>query len=380
MIVRRLYIKSFRGIEEKLLEFGDNVNIVYGAGRSGKTSIVDALLFLQRYSLSPSQYLDPLLNIWFGEAVVHGKAGKFQIMINTLDKELQGFFGIEVDTQHNRVVEQYIVDDTLFAVKDGVLEAEDPRLLKLKLFEHETGGKSFWDKMDRGIIPITKLPWKTIADLVSIETAFYGIETAFEKVPDILSDAMIPRLRGVDDEGKKELTARVRKFFKYAFKLHYMLRRSVIVRYIDYKNAVGPSKIRGHAVDPHFSNLPWILYNIFEKDLTHKLSDCLRSIGLHDLVIGVEKTIDQRYYLTINVKGKDIVRDGIPVSIVKLLSLCVASCYASNLIVFDDYDEYLNVEDIAKVFSTIIPMNKQYILTSRRPVIVRDERIKIINL
>lgn len=43
MIVEKLTLKNFRGIEEIELDFDERVNVVFGANGAGKSTILDAL-------------------------------------------------------------------------------------------------------------------------------------------------------------------------------------------------------------------------------------------------------------------------------------------------------------------------------------------------
>ena len=46
MIIENLAVKDFRNYEYLELEFGKNVNIIYGQNGQGKTNIVEAIHFL----------------------------------------------------------------------------------------------------------------------------------------------------------------------------------------------------------------------------------------------------------------------------------------------------------------------------------------------
>ncbi len=375
MFLKELFIKNYRGIDKKRLVFKENINILYGANRSGKTSIVDSLLFLQRYLMNPSHTLEHLLNIWFGEAIAHGRSREFSIFVKTIDREegLEGFFGLRVDVDKNRVREIYIVEDTVFSIENGVLEASDLKNFKEKSLGLVPRDESIWDVIGKKKITIARLPWRTVAGLISSEIIYYGFETAYTKTPDILSKILVSRLTDFSEEAKKLFGERLVMFLRYAFKTLYHVKRSVIVKYIDYKNAVGPSKFRGHIIDPHFSNLPWIIYTMYERDMTKELIDCLRGVGIPLSMFGVEKTVDQRYYIVLETSGREIMRDGIPASMVKLLSLCTASCYSRGFIVFDDYDEYIDPSIVGQLLGILRDTGKQYIFTTRRKPLYVDD-------
>ncbi|OYT39202.1 MAG: hypothetical protein B6U89_04480 [Desulfurococcales archaeon ex4484_58] len=383
MYIHELYVKNFRGISEKKLLFHEGINIIRGPSSSGKTSLVDSLLFLQRFSLNPTLTLEYLLNVWFGEAIVYRKAKEFEIMIQTIEGEQRSYFGLRVNISRDKIREFYIVKDTYFIVDGGDLYAQDIRAVKKKPANYSYEETNIWDQIPirSHKLAFTKLPWKTIAGMISHEASYYGYDVALEKAPYVLSRVLVSKT-DLSGEARNLMINRLIDLFKYAFKLHRLFRRSVIIKSIDFKNAVGPTKLRGYVVDPHFSNLPWIIYTLHEKGSIDELFDCLNKIGVNESLSGVSKTVDQRYYLIINSGGREIVREGIPTNFIKLLTICTAACYSKKLIVIDDFDEFLDENLVHALLKTLLTFNKQFILTTRHPYTFKnlDERINLIGI
>jgi exonuclease SbcC len=46
VIINRLSVQDFKGVDKKEIEFSDGVNVIYGANRTGKTSLLDALYWV----------------------------------------------------------------------------------------------------------------------------------------------------------------------------------------------------------------------------------------------------------------------------------------------------------------------------------------------
>ncbi len=383
MHISELYISSFKGIQSKTLSLTPGINVIRGGKCSGKTSIVDSLLFIQRYSLTPTRSLEYLLNIWFGVSVAHGRSRSFEIMVHTRGsgESENGYYGLKADTGHNIIEEFYVVGDTSLIVRQDALEITSTYLFNRELAEREGIREDVWDRIRKRRLKISGLPWKTVASMVSSEVIHYGFDVAYKKVPQAVSALLVERMVDLSGEEKQLVKNRLVQILRYAFKVVRFFRRSVIVKNIDYKNAVGPSKIRGLTIDPHFSNLPWIIYRLYESRRVGDLLSCLESIGLNDTLHGVEKTIDQRYYLVVVSGRREVMRDGISTSFVKATAICTALHYADDLVVFDDFDEYLDDDLVHSLLKIMGGSGKQVLLTTRRKLIVGGvNRINIIDL
>ncbi len=369
MHITRLYIEGFRGIDKRQIELNPGLNILRGRRCSGKTSVVDSLLFLQRFSISPSRSLENLLHTWFTYAVVHRSGNKFTVAIETNgEDEEKGVFGLTGDVKENSINEFYVVKDTIVSMKMDSMEISSIFLSRASFLEEVKSrlGENIWSRISKKRIKYKRVPWKTIAGLVWSEITHYGFEIAYKKIPEAIATILVNRAVDLSKEERETLKPRLAEILRYAFKINRFLRRSVVAKHIDYKNAIGPSKLRGHSIDPHFSNLPWILYNMYRVEKHGGVIDCLSRLGVRDGLHGIDKTIDHRYYIVVSSQGREITREGIATSFVKSLALCTAINYAEDLVVIDDFDEYLDEELAGNFLRLAVETGKQVILTTRR--------------
>jgi len=129
MLVEEVYIESFRGIAKRVLKLSSGVNVVYGKPFSGKTSIVDAILFTRRFMLNPSSSLETLLHTWFSETVFYSGKRKFSIAFKTRSENASGIYGLVADSEANTLSEYYITGDTALHSSSGVIEITSPMLI-----------------------------------------------------------------------------------------------------------------------------------------------------------------------------------------------------------------------------------------------------------
>ncbi|GEM_PF-4265322 len=369
MHITRLYIEGFRGIDKREIKLNPGLNILRGRRCSGKTSVVDSLLFLQRFSISPSRSLENLLHTWFTYAVVHRSGNKFTVAVETNgEDEEKGVFGLTGDVKGNSINEFYVVKDTIVSMKMDSMEISSIFLSRASFLEEVKSrlGENIWSRISKKRIKYKRVPWKTIAGLVWSEITHYGFEIAYKKIPEAIATILVNRAVDLSKEERETLKPRLAEILRYAFKINRFLRRSVVAKHIDYKNAIGPSKLRGHSIDPHFSNLPWILYNMYRVEKHGGVIDCLSRLGVRDGLHGIDKTVDHRYYIVVSSQGREIMREGIATSFVKSLALCTAINYAEELVVVDDFDEYLDEELAGNFLRLAVETSKQVILTTRR--------------
>ena len=380
MHISKLHVKSFRGLNKHVIELDKGLNILHGRRCSGKTSIVDSLLFLQRFIISPSRRLEALLHTWFTLAIVHKGGNKFSIAIKTLGRETErGIFGIIGDLKENSIQEFYAVGDTLISMKTGQMEISNILLSREDFIEElrDEIEENVWNRVSRKKLRYEKVPWTTITGLIWGEITHYGFDIAYKNIPEAIATILLKRAKDLSKEEKDLLKPRIVSVLKYAFKINRFLRRSVVAKHIDYKNAIGPSKLRGYTIDPHFSNLPWILYNIYRGDEHKDILQCLSEMGVHDMLHGIERTVDHRYYIIASSRGTEIIREGIASSFIKALALCTAIKYAENLVVIDDFDEYLDEELSLNFLKIAGNVRKQVILTTRHRIEYGELKDKI---
>ncbi len=370
MYLKKLYISRFRGIDEKEIDFNKRLNILIGSRNSGKTSIVDSLLFLQKYVLTPTYSLEPLLHTWFTSSLTYMGSRKTSILVKLEDNRDELFLELDIDIRKNTIEEKYVYKDTILGVREGnwvvyniYIDSSKPILKEAEKLE-ENIWESFEKKMIKFINPFNK----TITGTINAYIFYYGFKTAYETLPSSLANTLLEGVKDLKDKNKELLKNRLVELLRNVFKIIYLLRSSIIVRGIDYKNAIGPSKLRGHVVDPYCSNLPWIIYSIQKNGRLYYINNCLKKMGLEERIRGVEKTIDRRYYLVISSDKYIITRESISLSIVKSIIICLSFCYPSNLVVIDDYDEYLDEELLINSLKYMKNVDRQIILTTRRSI------------
>lgn len=370
MFLKKLYISKFRGIDEREVDLCKRLNIIVSEKRIGKTSIVDSILFLQRYVLSPSYSLEPLLHTWFTSSLTHFGSRKSSIIVEIVDNNEKVFFGLDIDVKKNTIEEKYVYKDTVLATKEGDWAIYNVYIDSSKLLTREAGklGENIWENIEKKLLRFTKPVTKTVTGAISAEILYYGFKTAYETLPQSIADTLLSIAKDLRSKHIELLRNRLVYILKYAFKINYFLRNSIVIRGIDYKNAIGPSKLRGSIIDPYCSNLPWIIYSIQRRGQLDCVNSCLENLGISEYVRGVEKTIDRRYYLVLSMEKHIIARESIPLSVIKSLLLCTSICYPSNIIVIDDYDDYLDKSLVQSILKYLKKVDRQVVFTSRREI------------
>jgi len=366
MYISRLYIRNFRGIREKVVEFKPGLNILYGGRCSGKTSIVDSLLFIQRYLISPTRNLLNLVHTWFTYGLAYRGEDVFNIAVETtFENNVKGLFNLTVNVDDGDISEMYIYGDTAIESSKGEIKVMDVKLVDQKLLKQVAQPSDFWDRMEKKEFTFRNLPWRSISEFLVNETIYFNYEEAVEKIPVVFSRLITNRYLSLSRELLNGLRSRIENVVRYALHIHDLFRGSVIVKQIDYKNAIGPSKFRGVLIDPHFSNLPWIIKQIGEIGEFNELNKCLENMGFRDISLSVDKTIDQRYYLVVESKGLKLIRESISLSLLKTISLCTILTYGRKLIVIDDFEVYMDNDMIRRFINMISKIDRQVILTTR---------------
>ncbi len=289
-------------------------------------------------------------------------------MIRT-SNDREGYLRITYNKTTNNFREDYVVDNTLYVIENGVLRIKDVRKARSKPIDYpETIRETPWDKLGVSRIVIGKLPWRTLSRMVSVETVYWGgFRLAKTHVPIILGKILSSRIDdriGVED--KKVITRILGELFKYVFDVYEYISSTNIVKSINFKNVCGPSRFRGRIVDPFASNIPWIYLLLEESNRGEYVRECLEASGFKGIDISVGKTIDNKYYLNIRVKGIHISPHSLPYSLVKTLTVCVVSHYSNGTIVMDDFDEFLDRYIVGNLIDYLVGLNKQFILTTRR--------------
>jgi hypothetical protein len=362
------------------------VNIIYGKPFSGKTSLVDAFLFLKKYSSIATQKIEYISEYWSIDDILYSNHKIFAIMIRT-SNDREGYLRIIYNKTTNSFREDYIVSNTLYVIENGVLRIKDIRKARSKPIDYpETIGKTPWDKLSVYKIIIGKLPWRTLSRMVSVETVYWGgFKLAKTHVPVILGKILSSRINDkVSIEDKKVVTEILGELFRYVFDVYEYISLTNIIKSINFKNVCGPSRFRGRAVDPFASNIPWIYLLLEESNREGYVRECLEASGFKDVDISVAKTIDNKYYLNVRINGVHVSPHSLPYSLIKTLTICVVSHYSSGSIVIDDFDEFLNREIVNALIDYLIELNKQFILTTRREprgdLGISGDKVNIINM
>jgi len=366
LYISRLYIRNFRGIREKLVEFKPSLNILYGGKCSGKTSIVDSLLFTQRYLTSPTRNLLNLTHTWFTYGLAYRDEDVFNITVETtFEDNVKGLFSLTVNIDNGDISEMFIYGDTAIESSKGEIKVMDVKLVDQKLLKQVAQLSDFWDRMEKKEFIYRNLPWRSISEFLVNETIYFNFEEAVEKIPVVFSRLLTNKYLNLDRDVLNKFRARIENVTRYALRIHDLFRGSVIVKQIDYKNATGPSKLRGVLIDPHFSNLPWIIKQIREMDRYGEMNKCLNNMGFKDVSLNVDKTVDQRYYLVVESKGLELIRESISLSLLKAISICAAVVYGRRLIVIDDFEVYMDYDMIRSFINMLSGIDRQVILTTR---------------
>ena len=364
-LFKELFIKNFKGFKRLHIRYTPGINIIYGKRCSGKTSLVDALLFLQLYSyyygsFVKSRYItDPSIYSHMGET-------EFYIMAKLQFGEDSYYFRVDVDVEKPVYRETYIIGDTVFTYRsDGRLSIKDVRKSRYVPKNYQTPGESIWEQIGKWRIILSNLPWRSLGHLVSIEASYWGgITEAIKHVPEIISRVLVYRIELKDKKLLNEVKMRLKKLFESVFITHRYLREIAVLKYIDLKNAIGPSKHVSRIFDPYASNFPWIYLLLIRRGYSDIIHEYLKKLGLK-LKVSVGSTIDNRYYLVSTAKSKAIYLLNMPTSLVKILVLVSALLYSNGVVIIDDFDEYLDNTVAEKLLEIYSERAKQAILTTR---------------
>ncbi len=365
---KEVFIRNFRGFKEKRLELKPGLNIVFGDNCTGKSSLVDSILFLQQYSYYAGNphihhplIADPSTQVLAGEkeftvAVRMSLAGIGDI-----------YYRLDVETEHIMYTESFIIGDTVYTYSDGSLRIKNARRSRYTPEGYRFEGESIWDKLGVWRIKVGGLPWRNTAHLVSIETSHWGgIVEATRNVPEILSRIISARMGPETRVMTGGIRRRLRDFFKTIFLAHNFLRGTVIIKGIDFKNAIGPSKHLSMIMNPYASNFPWIFLNALRMGHGEAIRRDMEALGYTDREFSVASTIDNRFYLLMTMKGRAVYSTRLPYSLVKALIYVVASHFSNRYMIIDDYDEYLDEESSRRILERIRGNTDQLILTTRR--------------
>ncbi len=345
--------------------FKQGINVIHGRGCSGKTSIIDAFLFLQLYSYYYGSTIknriltDPTLYSYMGET-------EFSIMTGLKINDNEYFFRIDVDTEKPEYVESYIIRDTVFTYRPiGRLSIKDARRSKYIPPGYNAPRDTLWDRIGKWRLVISNLPWNSLGHLVSVESSYWGgIDEAIKHVPEIISRILASKIRLSDRELLTEIRIRLKELFTYVFITHRFLRGIVVLKYIDYKNAVGPSKHVSRIFDPYASNFPWIYLSLIKNGKSDEISRYLRNMG-YDYNVSIGSTIDNRYYLILTQKNKALYLFNLPTSLIKTLIILSTIFYSNGVVVIDDFEEFLDEKEINQLLEIFRRNTIQLIATSR---------------
>jgi hypothetical protein len=377
-LISKLHLIGFKGIRNRTFNLQTGINIIHGGSCTGKSSIIDALHLLQLYSYyAASPYETHITLSDPSSYVYHGEDGFTIIMGMDTGRGSGSIYRLDYDRKLMQYTETYIINDTVYTYSGGRLRIKDARISRYtpKWYEFEPG--EFWDKIGKWKITIRGLPWRNTPHLVAIEMGHWGgIEEATRNVPLILARVISGKIALEDRNLAKMLRGKIRVFFQTVFQTHSFLRGMAILKHIDYKNALGPSKHLSQMIDPYGSNFPWIYLNALRLGLGEKIKNTMRSLGF-DKDYAVESTIDNRYYIVlIDRQGKVYFRT-IPYSISKALIITVSLYYSNGVLAIDDFDEYLEPELAERLLEILGREGKQVIATSRR---LRSGNANIIEL
>ncbi len=381
-MIKELIIENFRGFKEYMIEFDKGLNVIHGGNCKGKSSIIDSILFLQMYSYyagNPHEHhpviTDPSVLVRAGEK-------EFCVALKLYHEGVGDvYYRIDVDTEGIMYTESFIIDDTVYTYSGGVLRIKDARRSRYTPKTHEIPGETLWDRINKWKIKVAGLPWRNTSHLVSVETSHWGgIVEAAENVPEILSRIISARLIISGREVAENLRLRLRRFFKTVFLTHYFLRRMVVLKNIDYKNAIGPSKHLTLIMDPYASNFPWILLNAIRMGHGPSIRKDMEELGYKGREFSVASTIDNRYYLLMTVNGRAVYTTRLPLSLVKTLVYVTAARFSNGHLLIDDFDDHLDEDSSIKLLNVLKQNTNQLIVATRRKYIAERAVGRIIDL
>ncbi len=374
-------IINFRGFTDKEFKFSPGLNIIYGKSRSGKTTIIDAFLFLQLFSYFYGSLYEahPLLSD--PTVLVHGDKKKFAITVKLLLSGKPVYYRLDGNTEKMIYKESFIFDDTVFTYDSGMLRIKDARKSKYTPYDPSIIKESIWDKLKTWKITLAGLPWKSFPHLVTVEASHWGgIVEAEKNVPEILARVLIGKIELPDKELRIKFFKKLKELFRLVFTTHHFLRKIVVLKYIDYKNAIGPSKYVSMLFDPYASNFPWIYLQLLRQGKGIIIRDGLRYLGIDDLTFMVGSTIDNRYYIYVKEKNKAIYSTRLATSTIKLLIYLSALAFSNGVVLIDDFDEHMDEDVSRKLLDYLARASRQLIITTRREINIDRENTSIIYL
>ncbi len=381
-MIRELIIENFRGFKEFMVGFNKGLNIIHGGNCRGKSSIIDSILFLQMYSYYAGNPHEHHPVIADPSILVHAGEKEFYIALKLYHEGIGDvYYRIDADTEEIMYTESFIIDDTVYTYSGGILRIKDARRSRYTPKTFKIHGETLWDRIGKWKIKVSGLPWRNTSHLVSVETSHWGgIIEAAENVPEILSRIISARLITSGREVAENLRLRLRKFFKTVFLTHYFLRRMVVLKNIDYKNAIGPSKHLTLIMDPYASNFPWILLNAIRMGHGPGINKDMHELGYKGREFSVASTIDNRYYLLMTINGKAVYTTRLPLSLVKTLVYVTAARFSNGHVLIDDFDDHLDEDSSIRLLKVLRRNTNQLIITTRRRHVAGKVEGKIISL
>lgn len=313
--------------------------------------------------------------------MVHEAKNKFAIIVKLLLSAKPVYYRLDGDAEKMTYKETFIFGDTVFTYDSGMLRIKDARRSKYTPHDPSMIKESIWDQLKTWKIILAGLPWKSFPHLVTIEASLWGgIVEAEKNVPEILARVLIGKIELPGKELRIKFFKKLKDLFRLVFTTHRFLRRIVILKNIDYKNAIGPSKHVSMLFDPYASNFPWIYLQLLRQGKSIIIRDGLKYLGLDDLTFMVGSTIDNRYYIYVKEKDRAIYSTRLATSTIKLLVCLSALAFSNGVVLIDDFDEHMDEDVSRRLLDYLARASKQLIITTRREINIDRKNTNIVYL
>ncbi len=368
-IIRRLCLYSFKAFEKTCFDLKP-LTVFIGKTGSGKSSIIDSLAVLREITTRGCVHSCGFERWWSLRNLVHNRDPRgFRVSITAVVGDVSGRYTVHIDPRSGRLREEYVIENTVYSVEDGVVRASDAR--RMRGYAAEAATKpSPWDMLDYDSIRVSILPWLTMVDFSRAEISYWGDgKSAIEVVPDLFSRT-VSRRAELKKPSEKEMWALQILFYnfsKYAIAIHDLLRRSIVVGVPKLYRGLGPTRNRATILDYDLSNLPYVLRLHRGRGILEYVSEKISEILGREATVEVRETVDRRSYIVLNIGNTVLDPPSMPRSMVKIIAVLAAAYMKTDLIAIDDFDEYLDMETAHALLDVLRESDAQVIITSRRP-------------